>query len=220
MNNNLATILYNEPKILEISRLLVQLNRGVQYDSKDTTRCGLVAESFLNNLYFSSEDILKDNIIIHNFDINLLQRMMKKKKNIICRISWCVWEKTQFKLSQTSGEFMMPAFEHTYLIDLSSQSNAAYIIQAAFEIYSCSIQPMTFKFLWDHLSFLNKFDRTTIIDGKCLSEWIQDSVFLGKTFMDLSLNDKDFIGQVISFTCFAYNYEDAMINLKNNIDMV
>ena len=214
----LATLLYNEPHISDLSVLLVKSNKGIKYDSDNITRCGIVAESLLNNLYFSSEDDLKNNIIIYNYDLNLLQRLMKKKKNIICRISWSVWEKPQFKSSQLSGEFIMPVFEHTYLIDLTVHN--AYMIQAAFGLYSCSIQPIKFESLWEHLLFLNNFDRISIINGKILSEWIHNSVFLGKPYMNLSFDDNEYIGQLISFTCFSYDYENTVKNLKINIDKI
>jgi hypothetical protein len=208
----LATVLYDNSQILDLSISLLKLNKNIRYNSNDITRCGIVAESLLNNLYFSSEDDLKNNIIMYHFDLNQLQRIIGKKKNIICRISWSVWEKTQFNLSQSTGEFIMPAFEHTYLIDLTIHD--AYMIQAAFGIYGCSVQPIKFESLWEHLLFLSNFDRISIIDGKTLADWIKSSVFLDKPFIDLSFDNNDYIGQLISFTCFSYNYADALKNLN------
>lgn len=214
-----------------ISALITHLDNGdrlgescrcsLKNNPKDLTRCGVVAESFLNCIYFPSEEELGGNIAIHHFDMALLQKKIKLK-SLVCKIIWQVWEKELFESDQTVGKVSMPAYDHTFLLDLAPakiSENAeryGYIIQAAFDMYGGSVQPVTSEFIWERLKYLNKFDRNTVLNGEELSNWINDSVFLNRNEKDSALESfegKKFIGQLVSFTGYSYNPEAAMSRL-------
>lgn len=213
--SNLSNILIN----LDNEFVEEYMNFLLKKKEIDISRCGIISEIFLNNVYFSSKDDLQNNIIMHNLNIELLKNR-SKVKNFICKISWSIWEKDKFEFSKKSGIFEIPSFEHTYLIDLPiigfSKHMDAYIIQSAFEIYDCQIHKINQEFLWDHLNFLSKFDRTTILDGNLVSKWIQNSLFINQENIK-SFSDTLFIGQIISFTCYCYDSESGIRRLNNII---
>lgn len=84
--------------------------------------------------------------------------------------------------------------------------------------YPCSIEKVSFNFLWNHLIFLNKFDRNTIIDGKDLFGWINNIIFLNRPVQSLNFcTEKEYIGQIISFTCYSYDEKDVIEKLDTFI---
>lgn len=181
----------------------------------EMTRCGVIADLCLNSLYFSSEEELERSSVIYHLDSEILQKLMKRKE-MVCKVIWAVWEKEQFDLHKASGDFLMPVYEHTFLVDLAAarySSGDAYIIQSAFETYPCSVQPVSFEFLWEHLRYLHQFDRSTPLEGKSLSEWIEKGLFLNQLAPNTpfkSLEGKEYIGQLISFTGYSYNLHAAV----------
>jgi len=106
--------------------------------------------------------------------------------------------KVLFKKSRLSSEFTYPDFEHTYLINIPKNSNPE-LIQAAYKLYPCTTKSINFQFLEKHLSYLQYFDRNTILKGKELQEWITLS-----NFGVAGCENESYIGQLISFTCYKY----------------
>ncbi|MDP1607707.1 MAG: hypothetical protein Q8L98_00125 [Chlamydiales bacterium] len=215
----MSEIFSNKRDAESILKLIVHSKEDV-----DITRCGVTADSFLNFVYFSSEEELSEHSVIYHFDMNSLQRNMIRK-NLVCKVVWAIWEKQLFESKEASGEFLMPAYEHTFLIDLGSARNSlgnqnVYIIQSAFEMYHGSVHQVTPEFLWNHLDFLNQFDRHTSLDGESLSAWIEKGLFLDQISQDKSLKGKEYVGQLISFTGYSYDSEAAVSRLKSIISNV
>lgn len=85
---------------------MIHLNNSDIFNDEDITRCGVVADSFLKSLYFSSNENLTNKILLHNFNLKLLKNKIKTK-NIICKITCCAWEKLSFQKNQSSGDFLI-----------------------------------------------------------------------------------------------------------------
>jgi len=192
--------------------------------AQETTRCGLVAESLLTELFLGTTDA-GEATLLHRLDLDKLDSLMCK--DIVCKVVWMIWEKHVFEESQISGNYVAPYLEHTYLIDLASArtGSSAYLIQAAFGLFHSSVAPISDSYLWKHLEYLEKFDRKTVLSGKLLRQWILDSNFIEfpESCRGLQqLEGKEFYGMT-TFTGYAYDKEEAAKRvqvLRNATDCV
>jgi hypothetical protein len=219
----LSEVLSGEQAAISFSTLMVNSNNNDRKEEVDITRCGVIAESFLNRIYFSSEEELSDNIALYHFDMDDLKRSIRRK-NLVCKVIWAVWEKKLFESKEAAGEFVMPTYEHTFLIDFAAAKNSsggdscfAHVIQSAYETYYASSQSVTSEYLWNHLDYLKNLDRRTVLDQQSLSDWIERGLFLDRIAQDKplkSLEGKDFVGQLISFTGYSYSPEAAISRLN------
>eukprot|EP01103_Thecamoeba_quadrilineata_P017681 TRINITY_DN6381_c0_g1_i1.p1 TRINITY_DN6381_c0_g1~~TRINITY_DN6381_c0_g1_i1.p1 ORF type:complete len:207 (-),score=17.81 TRINITY_DN6381_c0_g1_i1:81-701(-) len=178
-----------------VSGLISQLDNTLS--TTDITRCGITADLILNRLYFSDETESQSCIVMYFFHIPLLKKKRVHHHNLVSKLTIIIWDKKQLN----TDNFVMPWYEHTYLIDFGTNENPSHIIQSAFEQHPCSVRQITPDLLNNHLNLLAKFDRETTINSE-LSSLVD---FQKQDFPD----DITFVGQIISFTSYLYNWDQA-----------
>lgn len=138
--------------IEQLQQLSAKFVHTIYGPLENPTRCGIVADSWVNCVYHSEQGIY-----------NINREKIKNIKNLVIKATWMIWVQDELERSNANGEYLPPYLEHTYLMVIEN-SNICYILQGMEGKYNCRIMGIDKENLLSQLEFIQTFNRQMHLD--------------------------------------------------------